>query len=246
MVRLAVLLVASAALAAPVPEPGKAAKERAAVLAELGLPDKGQKLPAVPAAYLPDAAPEDAAPEDADRAALRAACRAVAKVLKAHRESPFHDTLAGGGSLDRVKAAIRKAQVEVARRTVDLTEALDDLSALAEKVGERETSPRRQVTSRLLVATARQELAALNEYNLALGHIITETVQVPAEAADALKLEAVPKMRSNRANRELAAHAAKELAAVANDHPNTPWAVLATEAGDRHVGLAWVPVRSEK
>jgi hypothetical protein len=189
-------------------------------------------LPAVPAEYLPDAA---------DRVALRAACEAVAKALKAHRESPFHDTVAGGGNLEQVKKALRAAQVDLARRTVDLTEAMDDLSALVEKVGAAEKSPRWQATSRLLLATARQELAALNEYNLAFGNIVTETVELPAGTADALKLEAVPKMRSGRAVREMAAQAAKDLAAVAKDHPNTPWAVLATEAGDRHLGLVWVP-----
>lgn len=245
MFRLAVpLLAASAVLAAPVPEIGKAAKEREAVLAELGLPDKGQKLPAVPPAYLPEAAPDDA-----DRVALRAACRVVADALKAVREtSALPDTFAVAGGLDKVKRRLRAVQVEVARRTVDLTDAADDLQAMVEKVGERETSKRWQANARLLLAFARQELAALHEYNLALGNIITETVELPAVTAEvnAMKLEAVPKMRSNRGIRDLAVQAAADLDAVARRHTGTPWATLAATAAERNLGLNWVPTKTGK
>lgn len=245
MFRLAVpLLAASAILAAPVPDPGKAVKERAAVLAELGILDKGQNLPVVPVAYLPDAAPDDT-----DRAALRAACRAAADVLKTTRQTlTLPDTFAIADGLETVTRRMRTVQTAVARRTMDLTDAAGDLQAMIEKVGDREKSPRWQANAALLLASVRQELAALDEYNLALGNIITETVELPAVTADvnALKLEAGPRMRSNRANRELAAQAATGLLAVARDHAGTPWATVAEAAAVRNLGLAWVPAKTDK
>ena len=98
-----------------------------------------------------------------------------------------------------------------------------------------------------LFAAVEQEIAALNEYNLALGRVLTETVEPPTVDAEtnALKLEPAAKMMSNKRTREQAKAALDEFARVIEAHPDTPWAALAETARDRPLGLSWVPTKVE-
>jgi hypothetical protein len=232
------LLFASALVAAPVPELPKAVKDRKAVLAELGIPDTGQKLPPVPDDYRPDA--------DSDTP-LRAACKTAAQVLLAHRATPLPDTFSFAAGPKKAKEAMKAVQVTVATRTLDIEEVLEALDGLTAEQRAAEKSKRWRATHRFLIAAAEQEGVLLHEYNLAIGRVLTETVEPPTvdEVTNALKLEPAAKLMSQKKVRLSAKVAEKEFEVVIEAHPDTPWAALAEAAKDRPLGLTWVPAKAD-
>lgn len=242
-----ILFASALATAAPVPELPKAVKERKALLADLGIPDTGQKVLPIPKGYESDNVTDANVAAEPKKYALRAACRKAAEILLAHRSKPLPQTFSFAGGFKKVKEAMREVQVSVATRTLDLDEAADALHELTDRQLKAETSTRWRATHRFLVAAVEQEIAALQEYNLALGRVITEAVDAPAAADgfNALKLEPAAKMMSQRRIREQSEDAAKEFGRVAKEHPDTPWAAFAEVARDRTLGLHWVPTKME-
>lgn len=241
MLRLAASLLFASAIAlvaAPVPPLPKAEKDRRAVLADLGIPDTGQKLPRVPSGYQTEGVADSA---------LRAACRKAAEALLTHRSKPLPDTFSFATGPKKAKEAMKAVQLTVAARTLDLEELSDLLDGVTDRQRKAEGSKRWRATHQFLFAAVEQEIAALNEYNLALGRVLTETVEPPTvdAATNALKLEPAAKMTSNKRVREQAKAAQDEFARVIEAHPDTPWAALAETARDRPLGLTWVPTKVE-
>lgn len=239
------LLFPSGIIAAPVPEVSKAEKERKAFLRELGIPDVGQKLPPLPREYESDTISEAVVRANPVKYPLRAACWKAADILSDLRSKPLPNTVSFVGGLKKAKETIKGIQVSAATRTIELTEAFEELDELPATVLEAERSRRWRANHGYLLAAARQEVAALHEYNLALGRIITESVEPPKadDGFNALKLETASRMKSSKSIRESAEDASREFATLAKVHADTPWGQLADGARERPIGLTWVPTK---
>jgi Caspase domain len=225
-----------------------------AVLDELALPPlpPGGGSDPVPAAlfsadalkpYAPDATIDDIL-RDVEKYKLRAA---VLRALQTIRDtSPWADprapkplTAVTAPVTDKMKKAVLDAQAPLAIAITKLEGELENLT----RVGNlRDKEPKRwRAHYDYALGQVRLRLAVLNEYNLNLGHVRTETLPQLPPGATGWRLIHSDKMQSKQPVKDLAADAAAAFEAVVADHKGTPWEVLAKRALLTPPGLKWEP-----
>jgi hypothetical protein len=121
---------------------------------------------------------------------------------------------------------------------------LDDL--LKERAAQ---PPRWQAHYDYARAVLKVRLAYMQEYNLAVGNVLTETLPEldPKLEHDAYALVplATAQMKSKKAVKQLATEAAELFAKLATERKGTPWAVQARRDAAVPLGLTWQPTATK-
>lgn len=142
-----------------------------------------------------------------------------------------------GEANDAVKAEIKEKQKPAAILDLDLGE-MADLLKEAEKDLPNEKSKYWQAMYLYAYAQTRARQAFVNEYNLILGRILTESLP-EFDKALGLQLVSVEKMESKRDIKDMAAEAKESFTELIEKHKGTPWAVMAKQYRVVSLGLKW-------
>jgi hypothetical protein len=141
---------------------------------------------------------------------------------------------------EKVKKSVLDAQEGVAVGLAKLELAEAGLDLVAEF---RAKEPLRwQAHYDFARAQVKLRLAALHEYNKALGDVRTEALPALPQGATGWQLVAVEKMQSRAPVRKLAEDGVKGLRDLAEATRGTPWEVLSRRALLTPRGLAWEPI----
>lgn len=230
--------LAAGATAAPVPAPGPAE----AVYRELGLPVPDKSPGVLPKEYLPDGVTAADLAQEPEKCRLRKAVLDAVAKLKKYRQLSLEVVVEGEG--DEIKKQVRKVQEEPALAILELEEGIRELDEA--RAADSETPPRWQAHAEYLAAEARITAALWHEFNLLLGHVITERTPPLAADQDRWVLVRAEKMHSQKAVKDMVEKARKELDGVIRLHPGTPWARLAETERKTMVGLQWQPAAPPK
>jgi hypothetical protein len=141
---------------------------------------------------------------------------------------------------EALKKTVLDAQAPLA---VAIAKLEDELAALeaAGKLLPKETK-RWQAHYDYTLGQVRLRLALLNEYNLILGHVRTESLPELPSGSTGWRLTHTDKMSSKKNIQELADAAQATFAAVVAANKGTPWEVLAKRTMLTPPGLRWEPV----
>jgi hypothetical protein len=194
--------------------------------------------------YLPDVSIDDVL-RDVEKYALRAAVlRALQTIRDTMRAAGPRDPKAITAVAAPLTAQVKKTILDAqAPSAVALTKLDDELASLraVEKLRARE--PKRwQAHYDFTVAQVQFRLALLNEYNLALGHVRTETLPDLPDGSSGWRLVHSDRMLSRKDVQELATAARSSFQTAATRYKGTPWEVLAKRAMLTPPGLRWEPV----
>jgi hypothetical protein len=225
------------------------------VLQDLALPpiiftDRPDPMPLLPfdpdtmKAYQPDVSIEEIS-RDVEKYPLRAV---VLRSIQTIRDTMHH----GGPNDGKVISSIATPLNGQLKKTVldaqaptamAITRLEDELAALLGVENQRIKETKRwKAHYDYTLAQVRLRLALLNEYNLALGHVRTESLPDLPDNAPGWRLIHSDKMVSRKDVRKLADQARTSLQAIITDHKGTPWEVLARRAILTPPGLRWEPI----
>ncbi len=236
--------------AAPKGIPGADAK---AILDELALPplfegDAGaiELLPfseALLKGYASDVSADDAL-KNGDKYPLRVATlralQAVRDTWPLTAKEPKGVTPLTAPIVDRTKKAISDAQLPLAQAITRLESELEGLLAVT-KHRAKETK-QWQAHYDYTLAELRLRLVVLNEYNVLLARVRTETLPDLPPGATGWRLSPAEKLTSRRDVRAMFDAAQEGFSKLATDHNDTPWGVLAKRSRAFVPGLHWEPV----
>ena len=136
----------------------------------------------------------------------------------------------------------------VRSQALGLREQVKALEAVRDKLAD-EKSKRWRAAYQYALAQAQLRWAFMEEYNLSLGNIRTDTLQRPAAGANPVwRLVSVERMKSKKDVKEKAEAAKELLGEMAEEHEGTPWEVLAKMHRHVALGLDWklVDAKAEK
>jgi hypothetical protein len=158
---------------------------------------------------------------------------------KLGKENSLRDQIRGESN-DAAKREILQEQRGPATQQFILEELKMKLEGL-KKEREAEPSKRWQANYDYLLAQVKLRLAYLSEYNLILGKVRKDELPPldPALKHKGWKLAAVEKMKSPKEIRDMVDEAKEILNGLIENHPNTPWAVLAKREKNISLGLEW-------
>lgn len=143
----------------------------------------------------------------------------------------------GGETSDKAKEALRKVQEVPAR--VEAT--LDDIKSKLEDVADqKEKQPKRwQVHYEYVLAQVKLRICYVNQYNLALANVRGGKLPDLKDGQTGYRLTAETSLDKNTPAqyKEMFKEAREALTALAKDHPNTPWALLAKSDKSVAIGL---------
>ncbi len=132
-------------------------------------------------------------------------------------------------------------QRELAVKMARLDEIKQKLETAAKK-RDGENSKRWLAHFDYAVAQVNVRLAYVQEYNQALGDVVANMLpELDPKIHSGWRLAVDEKMQSPPAVRDQAERGLKALAAIAKDHPGTPWSVLAKAQRNTKLGLCWLP-----
>jgi hypothetical protein len=141
---------------------------------------------------------------------------------------------------DKSKKLVLAAQEPVALALAKLEGELEYLASLGRL---RDKEPKLwRAHYDYTMAELRLRLAVLNEYNLALGHIRTESLPELTVGSRGWQLVPVEKMQSKKPIRDLFALATEGFKSLAAENKGTPWEVLAKRGLLTMPGLRWEPM----
>jgi hypothetical protein len=194
--------------------------------------------------YLPDASLDDIL-RDGEKYPVRVAVIRTLHVLResvrpAGPKDPKPVFVVNSPVSDAVKRNVLDAQAPLAVAIVKLEDELAALEAVG-KMKDKETK-RWQANYDYTLGQLRLRLALLNEYNLVMGHVRTETLPELPAGSTSWKLTHSDKMSSKKDMQDLAKAGLATLSGVAATHKGTPWEVLAKRAMLTQPGLRWEPV----
>jgi hypothetical protein len=232
------------------------------ILNELNLlpPATGGKAAPVNVATLPQFSPEVLAVYKADYVSildfkdkeaefpLRSA---VARTVQALRENINNTRMRPtipGNLMDKqllgFKNQVKAEQESVAQRALILKDLVKELTELSEKYRAGET-PRCQVLFDYALLRLKARVVHVVEYNFSLAQIRTDSLVPLKEGENAYKLTPQDKVTANEAYiKQYVKDLKKGWTALPQNHPDTPWAVLAPREQAVLLGLTWEP--SEK
>jgi hypothetical protein len=116
---------------------------------------------------------------------------------------------------------------------------------LMEVAAMRADAPKRwQAHYDYALAEVKARLAFMNEYNLLLGNVITDTLPPMDEKQGHNGYKRVPaeKMKSKKDVQQLAEEAKELFGKLMTEHKGTPWAMLAKAERPVPLGLSWIPI----
>jgi hypothetical protein len=195
-------------------------------------------------AYAPDAGIDEIL-KNAERYKLRVA---VLRALQTIRDTSFSvdlraakpPTAIAAPITERSKKLVLDAQGPIALALAKLEGELEALTQLANL---RDKEPKRwRAHYDYALAQVRLRLAVLNEYNLALGNVRTETLPELPNGSRGWQLAHVERMQSKQPIRDLAAAALEGFKSLASETKRTPWEVLAKRVLLTPPGLKWEPM----
>lgn len=138
------------------------------------------------------------------------------------------------------KEAVKRNQVIVARVEYTVKEALGPISSVS-KLRDRETSRRWQAHYDLIRGRLLAMRIRCNEFNSACAQMLRDQPKFKSPGSNTWKL--VPSEEINARDpqaKAVAAEARRLLQRVVDDHPGTPWALLAKRELKDPFGFAWV------
>src|SRR5207249_11902623 len=140
---------------------------------------------------------------------------------------------------DRTKKAVKDEQEFWAVGIAKVELAMIQLQEVAPL---RANAPRRwQAHYDYALAEVKARLAFMNEYNLLLGNIITDTLPEmdPKQGHNGYKRVPAEKMKSKKDVQQLADEARELFGKLITEHKGTPWALLAKTEKPVPLGLSW-------
>jgi hypothetical protein len=147
-----------------------------------------------------------------------------------------------GKPTDAIKKQIKDEQDFWAVGIAKLELAMIELDNVAEM---RTNAPKRwQAHYDYAVAEVKARLAFMNEYNLLLGNIITDTLPEmdPKQGHNAYKRVPAEKMKSKKDVQKLAEEARELFGKLMTEHKGTPWALQAKAEKPVPLGQSWIPI----
>ena len=141
---------------------------------------------------------------------------------------------------DRTKQTVKKVQEAVALTIITLELEVLRLEVVADKRA-KETK-RWQAHYDYTLAELRLRIGALNEYNKALGNVVTEAMPDLSAGATGWRLVPSAKIEGRKDVQKMFAEADEGFANLAADHKGTPWEVLAKRSRATLPGVRWEPV----
>lgn len=195
--------------------------------------------------YLPDASLAEIH-RDSEKYVLR---MAVLRSLQVLRETARHGgpkeakpiVIVNSPVTEALKKNILDAQTPMA---VAIAKLEDELNALEEagKMKDKETK-RWQAHFDYTLGQVRLRLALLNEYNLLMAHVRTDSMPELPTGSKGWQLTHTEKMSSKKNVQELADAARAAFAAAIVANKGTPWEVLAKRAMATPPGLRWEAIK---
>lgn len=146
------------------------------------------------------------------------------------------------GNDDAVKKSLTKSQQDgPALMLVELQETLE----LMERVGrdrQRDPSKRWQAHYDYVLAQLKMRMVYVHEYNVMIAKVKRDELpKLDAKIHNGWRLAAQEKIASPKEVKDLAGDARKLMAKLIQEHPGTPWEVLAKRERSTALGLAWQP-----
>jgi hypothetical protein len=217
----------------------------------------GGKAAPIDAAILPEFSPEVLAVYKADyksildfkdKDAEYPLRSAIAKTIQALRENvnstKMRPTIPGklmDKQLLALKNQVKAEQENVAQRVLILKDLVKDLAEIGDKYRAGET-PRCQVLFDYAQLRLKARVVHVVEYNFNLAQIRTDSLVALKDDEKAYRLTPQEKVSANEAYiKQYVKDLKKGWPALAKNHPDTPWAVLASREPEVHLGLSWEP-----
>ena len=181
--------------------------------------------------------------DDGGKTPLREAVLRTRDLLNAHLKGKrLREEFRAPANEARFKDEIKDYQTrEVAALLGELTEALDDLKAVGK---ERAKEPKRwQANYDYILARLEMQIAYLYEYTTLLGSMRKELPPRDPQIHGGWRLASQAALQGDAAGKRLANDARKILTRLAEEHPHTPWEVLAKRERWTALGLDWQPIK---
>lgn len=179
-----------------------------------------------------------------DKHPLRAAVADAKKALEVAEKIELEDRLYAPIS-DKTKSSFLDKQKPIGMVIFDLEEALQQMTD-ADKEENRvaETNKRWQANFDYALARLKSRLVYMNEYNYILGDIRADRLPTLEGDAPSWRLGFKQKLSTNESKvKNMAKDIAKLWKKIGEEHPNTPWALLAQRESLYAMGLEWRAAR---
>lgn len=212
------------------------------ILKELDLPSPAD-LGDLPKGYEADGVTEADVRQNPKKYRLRMKVLDAVDALAHARRLRVEDLRVPNPYPEATKADVRERQQVLAASIAELADAVADLKKVA---ADRAAEPKRwQAHYDFVLAEARFRIAALEEYNAALGRVVIEELpDLNAKAGETgWRLVPADTFVGGGATKKRLAAAHDDLVAVATAHPKSPWAKLAGNLSSARVGLKWEPTK---
>ncbi|MBI3406757.1 MAG: caspase family protein [Planctomycetes bacterium] len=183
--------------------------------------------------------------KDKEKYPLRAAYFEVQKILKESEKIRVKEFFPspGGPASPQLKKNIAREQQPVGVMQFELKNALDQLVKAGEQ-RDKENSKRWQINFDLAVARLKARLVYLNEYNEILAKVRGDSLPDLAPGDTGFRVGSSVKLSTKESEyKKMEKEVKKSLVAIARDHPNTPWAIVAQRESMTALGLMWRPTR---
>lgn len=187
----------------------------------------------------------EAMAKDKDAYPLRAAYFQVQKILKDSEKIRVKEFFPSPGTpaSAQVKKGILAEQQPVGIMQFELKNALEQLIKAGEK-RDTEVSKRWQVNFDLAVARLKARLVYLNEYNELLAKVRGDSLPDLNPGDTGFRVGSSMKVSTKETDyKKMEKEVKKSLAAIAKNHPDTPWAIIAQRESMTALGLIWRPSR---
>jgi hypothetical protein len=150
----------------------------------------------------------------------------------------LRETLSGAAD-ETLKKEIAKDQIPIAKLTLELEEQLALLEIAGKKLAD-EKSRRWQSLYAYALAQIQMRWAFIQEYNLALGNIKTDSLEKPMGGGTPIyRLVSVEKMKSKKDITEKVEEARETFEKLATEHKGSPFEILAKMNRNVALGLTW-------
>jgi hypothetical protein len=144
-----------------------------------------------------------------------------------------------GSADDSLKKQVLADQEPIAKLILLIEEQMIALEMAGKKLGD-EKSKRWVALYQYAFAQTQMRWAFVNEYNLALGNVRTDSLEKPAGGGTPVyRLVSVEKMKSKKDITEKVENAKELLEAMVKDHKGTPFEMMAKMNRNLALGLAW-------
>lgn len=250
-------LPAPLALKPPVPGGGKAAGLAVikGILDEIYQIPMARPEPPLTPSSLPVLAAKDLDPYKSDGAGfkdpgmnpLRTAIVEAITALKVSEKIVLDETLPnpGGQSFDvKYKALIKTKQERLGMAIFELEQAWNKLQMAGENL-EKETSKRWQAHYEYTTARMMSRLVFVSEYNFILAQIRSDSLpEIDPKIHTGWRIASRPKIQINESKlKDMVKAIGRTYKKISEEHPGTPWAILARREGMTALGLEWKPKR---